>query len=90
MDIVLKILSVLGLGAIIISAYVFTVSARNYVSADHKHQRAKPSTRTASQMVPRSTTDRRSGNPVSFPLKANGMLILEDRRTQPVRRKVSA
>ncbi|RLQ20730.1 hypothetical protein DWB85_15850 [Seongchinamella sediminis] len=90
MDIILVILGVLGLGAIAISAYVFTVAARNYVSSDEKHRRTRPLTRTASQMVERSTTDRRSGRPVTFPLKVNGMLIIEDRRVLPDRRKAAA
>ena len=34
MDVVLIVLGILGFGAIVIAAYVFTVAARNYVSED--------------------------------------------------------
>lgn len=90
MDVVLIILGVLGIGAIVISAYVFTVAARNYVSADEKHHRNPASTRNASQMVQRSPGDRRSGQRVQFPLTVNGMLILDDRRVITDRRAAAA
>lgn len=90
MDVVLVILGILGLGAIVISAYVFTVAARNYVAADEKHSRLSPSSRNASQMIARRPGDRRSGQPVRFPLTVNGMLVMDDRRTRPDRRAATA
>jgi hypothetical protein len=89
MDVVLIVLGVLGFGAIVISAYVFTVAARNYVSADERHNRSNNHTLTARQMVPRSPVDRRSGEPVEFPLAVNGVLVVEDRRVAPERRKAA-
>ena len=89
MDVVLIVLGVLGFGAIVISAYVFTVAARNYVSADERNNRQHGSTRTARQMVERSPTDRRSGEQVEFPLTVNGVLVLEDRRVSAERRKAA-
>jgi hypothetical protein len=91
MDIVLIILGVLGVGAIAVSAYVFTVAARNYVWEDQKKQQieAHRNAVRAQMLVPRSSTDRRSGKPVTFPLTVNGMLITADRRHQPDRRKAA-
>jgi len=87
MDVVLIILGVLGLGAIVISAYVFTVAARNYVSDDHNHQQPAAG---ATGLVKRSPVDRRSNRPIQFPLSVNGELIPEDRRQQPDRRRAMA
>ena len=89
MDVVLIILGILGLGAIVVSAYVFTVAARNYVSSDHKHH---PATRVPSatrQQTMRSPTDRRSGRLVVFPLNVNGVLVPQERRHLPERRKAA-
>ncbi len=38
----------------------------------------------------RSTSDRRSGRAVAFPLRVNGEIILEDRRKLPDRRRQAA
>jgi hypothetical protein len=86
MDVVLIILGILGLGAIIISAYVFTVAARNYVSAEESARRGQRSER---QFLERSPVDRRSGKPVEFPLTVNGVLVPKDRRRRPDRRNVA-
>ena len=87
MDTVLIVLGVLGLGAIIISAYVFTVAARNNVDNDHKQRRGSHS---GTPRIARNSTDRRSGRPVQFPLKINGTLISADRRHLPDRRAAAA
>ena len=58
MDVVLIILGILGFGAIIISAYIFTVAARNYVSEDQRkqnHHNGEPAPRAH---VTRSPTER--------------------------------
>ena len=88
MDVVLIILGVLGLGAIVISAYVFTVAARNYVSEDELQDKLRPDM-PSRPLVPRSRTDRRSGEMVQFPLTVNGVVISEDRRRLPDRRQAA-
>jgi hypothetical protein len=86
MDVVLITLAVLGVGAMVISAYVFMVAARTYVSED-----ASPRGKSAAfNRVVRSANDRRSGASVSFPLMVNGILIEHDRRCSPDRRKAAA
>ena len=90
MDVILITLGVLGFGAIVIAAYVFTVSARNHVSSEDGHPRQTGnSAHQAHAPVPRRSTDRRSGKTVQFPLTANGMVIQEDRRHLPDRRKAA-
>ncbi|MAT91608.1 MAG: hypothetical protein CME59_03315 [Halioglobus sp.] len=86
MDVVLITLGVLGIGAIIVSAYVFMVAARNYVS-DETAPRG-PDGHPLRQRVERGG-DRRSGEAVSFPLMVNGILIEKDRRVLPDRRQGS-
>ncbi len=87
MDMVLIVLGVLGLGAIVISAYVFAVAARNYVSAEQMQQRAHHRNAAAGKRwATRSGTDRRSGAVVQFPLEIDGQVIPEDRRKGADRR----
>ena len=86
MDVVLIILGVLGFGAIVIAAYVFTVAARNYVSAEHKNHWRNGTSGSDKRLIERRPTDRRSGKPVEFPLTVNGILIQEERRHLPERR----
>ena len=89
MEVILITLGVLGFGAILISAYVFTVAARNYVSDDHLKQ--EPQLNTAAKgLVERAPRDRRSNQPVQFPLTAQGVLVTEDRRQLPDRRRAMA
>ncbi len=87
MDVVLIILGVLGFGAIVISAYVFTVAARNYVAVDEKKNRFNNG--LGRPFIERSPQDRRSGKPVVFPITVNGVIISEDRRKLPDRRKAA-
>ena len=90
MNIVLIILGVLGLGAIVIAAYVFTVAARNYVSAEELARREENNNGSGGKhLVERSPVDRRSGEPVTFPLTVNGVVIPQDRRHQPDRRRAA-
>ena len=89
MDVVLIILGILGFGAIVISAYVFTVAARNYVSEDYKRANALGGEATPSRLTARNPIDRRSHRTVTFPLTVNGILIANDRRHQPDRRAAS-
>ena len=80
MDVILVILGVLGVGAILISAYVFTVAARNYVSGDYKRTHSLPGDAGPPRLVERSPIDRRSSRSVTFPLTVKGLLIAKDRR----------
>ena len=84
MDAVLIILGILGLGAIVISTYVFVVAARNYVSEGDNRRGPAPF-----QTMERSAVNRRSGRPVTFPLTVNGLLIAHDRRVLPDRRALA-
>jgi hypothetical protein len=88
MDTVLIILGVLGLGAVLISAYVFTVAARNYVS-ENKHHESHPQAATPPEkgLIERSNSDRRQVvNRAPFPITVNGILIAAERRWLPDRR----
>ena len=87
MDTLLLILGAIGLFAILVSAYVFTVAARNYVTEDERRYGRGPAPYA---MVERSPIDRRSGRPVTFPLTVNGILITRDRRVLPDRRASAA
>lgn len=79
MDTVLVILGILGFGAIIVSAYVFTVAARDYVNDDE--QQAVPNSYRNNPHTERSNADRRrSNNVVQFPLALGGVIITADRR----------
>jgi hypothetical protein len=89
MDVVLVILGLLGLGAVVISTYVFTVAARTYVSDDHLHRRRNSNSNQPRDRAARSSIDRRSSRPVTFPLTVNSILIANDRRTLPNRRMTS-
>ena len=86
MDVVLIILGVLGFGAIVIAAYVFTVAARNYVSDEETFHPERQQPPQANKQVARQAIDRRRGTPVSFPLIINDVTIPRDRRTSPDRR----
>jgi len=85
MDVILIVLGIMGFGAIIISAYVFLVAARNYAS-DEQAPFLRRSKQLPRNFIERSPTDRRKGNPVTFPLAVNGILIAQDRRVLPDRR----
>lgn len=89
MDVILIILGIMGVGAIVISTYVFMVAARNYVSEDYRGFRGHADESPVHHLVARSPTDRRSDRPVTFPLAVNGILIANDRRTLPDRRVAS-
>lgn len=86
MDTVLIVLGVIGFGAIVISAYVFTVAARHYVSDDDPELDPAPSPPSGKVLATRRPDDRRQGKPVTFPLVVNGTLIPRDRRRLPERR----
>jgi hypothetical protein len=83
MDAVLTLVSILGLGALIISVYIFAVAARRFVSDDDYEQYA-----ARADWVPRSGHDRRQNSRrVLFPITIDGKLITEDRRQGGDRRQ---
>ncbi len=86
MDVVLIILGALGFGAVLISSYVFTVAARNYVSEDSRRYGRRPGEASPQELTPRNSLDRRGGRTVTFPLTVNGLLITSDRRSTADRR----
>ena len=57
MDAILTLVSILGLGALIISVYIFAVAARRFVSEDDYEQYA-----ARADWVPRSGQDRRQNS----------------------------
>ena len=86
MDTMLAILGIFGLGAICVSAYIFTVAARNYVSWEDQSPTETSPGGGERLYTSRRQRDRRKGEPVEFPLTVNGVLIPRDRRRQPERR----
>ena len=86
MDTVLIIIGVLGLGAMVIAAYVFTVAARNYVSEGNGRDLKYASVNIPS-LVERSKSDRRQLAAIlDFPITVNGVLIENNRRQLKDRR----
>ncbi len=86
MSVILIILAVMGFGAVVISVYVFMAAARNYVSDEHTTIPGNPGEAAQRPLVERSSTNRRSGRSVTFPLTVNGILIAQDRRILADRR----
>lgn len=86
MNALLAVIAVLGLAALIISAYIFAVAARSFVSGEESDMDKAIS--EAQGLVPRRSNDRRkTPPPASFPITVNGVAIPEDRRKAPDRRK---
>ena len=86
MDVILIILGVLGMGAIMISAYVFTVAARNYVSNDIYAPQVSQAPPNKRHFVSRNPQDRRRHIPAQFPMTVNSVIITRDRRETGERR----
>ena len=86
MDTVLLIIGVLGLGAIVIAAYVFVVASRNYVSESDLPEQKAPTPATSRSFIDRNVRDRREVSRSDFPMTVNGMLIPVERRIMPDRR----
>ena len=90
MDVVLIILGILGFGAIVIAAYVFTVAARNYVSEDDPLPLSGWESSRRERFVVRNGQERRRGGaPVKFPMTINSKVIPRDRLELPERRAVA-
>lgn len=88
MQTVLITLGVLGFGAVVISAYVFTVAARNYVSDKRDLDGGIDLEHIGEKLyVVRSSSDRRQRETNVFPMElASGEVIHLDRRREPDRR----
>lgn len=92
MNTVLLIIGILGIGAILIAAYVFTVAARNYVSDGQSSGAAGLAEDDNRLYIVRSSQDRRqhTGN-LTFPLTLqSGEVIEHDRRSVEDRRASGA
>ncbi|WOJ95080.1 hypothetical protein R0135_07880 [Congregibacter variabilis] len=90
MDVLINIIGFLGLGALIIAAWVFASSAKRYITGEDLQDEMKA---MESDLSPyrhwkdRSDSDRRKQDPANvFPLIINGMEIKEDRRVHRDRR----
>lgn len=90
MDTILLILGVLGFGAVVIAAYVFTVAARSYVSDNGSAGKTTSEPSANKTLVERSPLDRRQVVQLEFPITVDGILISHDRRTLPDRRLAAA
>ena len=90
MQTVLIILGVLGFGAVVISAYVFTVAARNYVSDRHVIEVRDEDYAMGDKLyMVRDSAARRKRDNVVFPLElSSGEVIHLDRRRTDERRAV--
>ncbi len=89
MNTVLLVLGVLGVGAILLAAYVFTVAARNYVSESGHSSRDKTDKEANQRLyIIRSNNDRRNEErKIEFPLTLqSGQIIKQDRRSSLDRR----
>jgi hypothetical protein len=94
MDTVLTVIGILGLGALIIAAWVFVSAAKRYVTGEDLREEMEALQSDLSpykHWVDRSKKDRRKDpnaahGPMSFPAVIDGILIKEDRRQHPDRR----
>jgi hypothetical protein len=94
MDTVLTVIGILGLGALIIAAWVFVSAAKRYVTGEdlrEEMEAMKSDLSPYKHWVDRSRKDRRKddSDSVHFPLNINGMLIKEDRRQHSDRRRAA-
>ncbi len=83
MNATLTVIAFLGLGALLIGVYVFAASARNFMS----EEKASASWDRSSMVVRQSSDRRQSEGPASFPAIINNVLVMEDRRRLPDRRR---
>ena len=87
MEIVLITLGIIGFGAIVIAAYVFTVAARNYVSTEDQHFQSQRAAASGEERVTRNPVNRRKNTvQPQFPMIINSAVVPRDRRKSPDRR----
>jgi len=90
MEVVLITLGIIGFGAIVIAAYVFTVAARTYVSSEDQHFLDLRAASYGDDFIKRDPVDRRrSSSTPQFPMIINSVVIPRDRRKTPERRAVA-
>jgi hypothetical protein len=97
-DTLLAVIAFLGLGALLISAFVFASAARRYVSGDGASPQVREHEEAAASYPVRQTRwnrrsmydRRRNSEPVRFPIIVNGQLIPADRRCGERRRNRAA
>ncbi|MDA8962354.1 hypothetical protein N9052_00400 [bacterium] len=90
MDMLLNIIGFLGLGALIITAWVFAPSAKRYMSGEDLREEIDTILSPYRPWKDRSGSDRRKQDRTNvFPLNINGMEIKEDRRVHHDRRHVA-
>ena len=89
MDTVLLVLGILGFGAVIIAAYVFTVAVRNYVSESDRAEKSGAASSRNKALTERSLRERRQLVQLEFPVTVNGILIPNNRRILLDRRLAS-
>ncbi|MEM1144145.1 MAG: hypothetical protein AAF671_07865 [Pseudomonadota bacterium] len=95
MDTLLTIAGILGVGALLISVWVFLSAARRYVSDSELEAEfvASDDLTALDELAhrhynPRSPDDRRkNANVVTFPATINGVFVERDRRHLPDRRR---
>lgn len=102
MDTLLAVIAFLGLGALLIAAFVFASAARRYVGggsardsareqAQDNREAGDPGPPRDPQWHRRSRDDRRRNTePVRFPILVDGQLISADRRRGERRRNLAA
>lgn len=91
MNTVLIVLGVLGVGAILISAYVFTVAARNYVSDASASDDESGQADDQPLYIVRSNTERRNDKvKADFPITLPGGQVISMDRRQKHERRVSS
>lgn len=93
MDVILNVISVLGLGAFLIAAWVFGSAAKRYVSGENLLEEMAA---LESDLSPyrhwkdRADSDRRRpGQSNVFPMMIRGVVITEDRRRRGDRRSAA-
>ena len=93
MDTLLTIIAILGLGALLISAYVFISAAKRYVTGEDLNAEMKAMQSDLSpyrHWVDRSQSDRRQNTrPTLFPITIDGELVSQDRRVNAERRQAA-
>ena len=93
MDTLLSIIAVLGIGALMISAWVFMGAAKRYVSGEDLDAESAAMDGDLSpyrHWTERAHGDRRQNrSPVVFPITVNGVRIDRDRRTGSDRRQAA-
>ncbi|WP_157976435.1 hypothetical protein [Parahaliea mediterranea] len=86
MEFTLGILAVLLLVALGLAVFVFTYSARSYVSECYCSPDERRPPRHPRYHVSRATADRRREAGHSFPCEINGLWVVKDRRSRRERR----